>query len=156
MRKNSKMILAAAACLALFAGCNFAEEKDLIISVRSVSLDRTNDDMTIGGTSHLYATVLPENATDKSLKYTSSDPEVVKVDENGVITALKAGTAVITVQSKEVLPVGVTYENKKATCTITVKDTEKSDFISLKLGEDGNWSFDMLPYDYEIVIEYED
>ncbi|MBO7049302.1 MAG: Ig domain-containing protein [Bacteroidaceae bacterium] len=156
MRKNAKLILAAAVCLTAIAGCNFAEEQEVIVSVRSVSLDRTKEDMTIGGTSVLYATVLPENATDKSLKFTSSDPEVVKVDENGVITALKAGTAVITAQSQEVLPIDVTYEHKKATCTITVKDSEQSDFISLKLGADGKWSFDMLPYDYEIVVEYED
>ena len=96
MRKNAKLILAAAVCLTAIAGCNFAEEQEVIVSVRSVSLDRTKEDMTIGGTSVLYATVLPENATDKSLKFTSSDPEVVKVDENGVITALKAIKIAIT------------------------------------------------------------
>jgi len=149
MRKHASMILATVASLFVIAGCHLPEEEEPVISVRSVSLDRSKENMTIGGTAILYATVLPENALDKSIEFSSSDASVATVDADGVVTAVKAGTAVITVQSKA-------YENKKATCTVTVKDPEESNFISLKLESDGTWSFDMLPNDYVIVVEYED
>lgn len=45
----------------------------------------------------LTATILPENATDKSLIWTSSDDEVLTVDENGAVVAHSAGEATVTV-----------------------------------------------------------
>ena len=62
----------------------------------------------------LKATVLPENATDKSYTWSVSDTSVVKV-EGGKITALKAGTSKITVTSKA-------DPNIKAECQVTVKE----------------------------------
>ena len=50
-----------------------------------------------GGTDTLLATVLPENALIKDVKWSSSDETVAAVDENGVVTAVGAGEAVITV-----------------------------------------------------------
>lgn len=44
----------------------------------------------------LTATVMPENATDKSISYVSDNPSVVSVNNAGVLTFLKAGTAQIT------------------------------------------------------------
>ena len=58
------------------------------------------------------ATVSPESATDKSLTWSSSDPDVASVDENGLVTAHKPGTAVITVATGDG---GFT-----ASCTVTV------------------------------------
>ena len=47
----------------------------------------------------LKATVYPEYADDPRVKYFSSDEKIVKVDKNGVIKAIKSGTAVVTVES---------------------------------------------------------
>jgi uncharacterized protein YjdB len=154
MKKYTRMILAVATGLFMLAGCNFAEEQEVIVSVRSVSLDCSNVEMTVGGSTVLYATVLPENATDKSFEFSSSADSVATVDANGVVTAVAAGTAIITAQSTETIEKD--YENKKAICTVTVLDPAKADFISLKQVSEGVWSFDMIPSDMEIVIEYED
>ena len=51
--------------------------------------------------------VLPDDAVNKELTYTSSDETVVKVDANGVTTGISIGTAVITIASKEVPSVSV-------------------------------------------------
>ena len=61
----------------------------------------------------LKATVAPKDAYDKALIWTSSAPEIAAVDENGVVTALKPGTAVITATSKD--------SGKVAACNVTVK-----------------------------------
>ncbi len=61
----------------------------------------------------LKATVNPKDAYDKALIWTSSAPEIAAVDENGVVTALKPGTAVITATSKD--------SGKSAACNVTVK-----------------------------------
>ena len=43
----------------------------------------------VGQTLQLTATVYPENATNKAVKWTSDDPEVASVDENGLVTVHK-------------------------------------------------------------------
>lgn len=50
----------------------------------------------IGGKATRKATVLPENTTYKTVTYTSSDPKVAEVNQNGTVTAKKAGAARIT------------------------------------------------------------
>lgn len=52
-----------------------------------------------GNTLRLTATVLPENADDKTITWESSDPTVATVDENGNVTGVAEGTATITVAS---------------------------------------------------------
>ena len=65
------------------------------IPVDSISLDRTEIKMMIGSTDTLRVTVLPEDATDKDVTWTSSDTRVISVNE-GVITAVGLGQAVVT------------------------------------------------------------
>ena len=48
----------------------------------------------------IHAALLPENAKQEKLTYTSSNTKVASVDENGRVTAKKAGTTVITVSSE--------------------------------------------------------
>ena len=75
------------------------------ISVRTsatgVELDRDTLRLTVGGTEQLTATVSPESATDKSLTWSSSDPDVASVNADGLVTAHMPGEAVITVTSAE-------------------------------------------------------
>lgn len=81
------------------------------VSVASVTLDKTSAVMVMNATESLTATVLPENATYRAVTWTSSNPNVASVDENGVVTANAQGSAVITAGTRE----GVTAE-----CSITV------------------------------------
>jgi uncharacterized protein YjdB len=68
-----------------------------VVHVSSASLDKTTLTMSQGSTAVLTAAVLPENASDPSVTWTSDDTDVVTVDENGKVTAVGLGSAVITV-----------------------------------------------------------
>ena len=81
-----------------------------VIQVTSIRLDRTTVDLTLGEDVTLIATVLPDDAADKTVSWSSSNPGVASVDPSGKVTALAGGQAVITAKSG----------NVKATCTVTV------------------------------------
>lgn len=62
----------------------------------TIDLETTEGILTTGSGWTLRATVLPENAADKTIRWTSDNEAVATVDENGVVTARSAGTAVLT------------------------------------------------------------
>ena len=82
------------------------------VSVESVTLDKTTLELEEEGTATLAATVKPDNATDKTVTWTSSDATVATVDNTGKVTAVKKGTATITAKAGD----------KSATCTVNVKE----------------------------------
>ena len=115
--KTTKLIALFAAAGLVFAACEKPETEDQTIAVESVSLDETISEgyeLTEGATFDIsdYVTVLPENATDKTVTYSSSKTDVATVSETGVITAIAAGETVIT----------VTAGDKTARFTLTVKE----------------------------------
>lgn len=67
-----------------------------------IELDKTEGVLTVGSTHKIKAAVLPDTATDQTLTWTSSDESVAAVDENGKVTAKKAGSAVITASCGDV------------------------------------------------------
>lgn len=82
------------------------------ISVKSVSLNKTRLSLINGNTAQLIATVNPSNATNKNVTWSSSNTKVATVDENGKVKAVGAGSAKITVKTKD--------GSKIATCNVTV------------------------------------
>ena len=84
------------------------------ILATSVKLDKRTLDLTVGGSDTLTATVLPADAADKDVTWVSSDPDVATV-ANGVVTAVNAGKATITVSVKA-------NPALTDTCEVTVKD----------------------------------
>lgn len=80
------------------------------IAVTSVVLDKTSLNLNVGDSETLVATVKPDNATDKTVTWTSSDEAIATVDETGKVTAVKEGTATITAKAGE----------KTAECKVTV------------------------------------
>ena len=79
--------------------------------MESVTLNPTTLTLEKGGTGTLTATVAPENATNNTVTWSSSNPEFATV-ANGTVTAVSAGTATITVTTAD--------GNHQATCTVTV------------------------------------
>lgn len=82
-----------------------------IISVESIAISKTELSLTEGDTATLTATVTPDNATDKTVTWSSSDSDIATVDQEGNVTALYEGKATITASSSN---------GKAAVCEVTV------------------------------------
>ena len=82
------------------------------VSATEVALDTTTKALEPGGSFKLTPTLTPSNTTD-TVAWTSSDNDVATVTEDGTVTAVKTGSAVIT----------ATAGNVKAECTVTVSNT---------------------------------
>ena len=87
-----------------------ADAPSEIIEVSSIELNKTTLPLEIEEVELLTATVLPDNATDPSVTWETSAPEVATVNENGFVTAIAEGTATITATAGE----------QSATCAVTV------------------------------------
>lgn len=71
------------------------------VAATGVHLDKDTLSLITGDSETLVATVTPEGATNKTVTWASSDTSVATVDENGKVTALKEGTATITVRTDD-------------------------------------------------------
>ena len=87
------------------------------VAATTITLDKTTANLKEGETVELKATVGPENATDKSVTWTSSDDSVATVSKDGKVTAVKAGSVKITATA-------VSGKNVTAACDITVTQAE--------------------------------
>lgn len=97
------------------------------VGVESISLNFTEIGMNPGDEATLEATVLPEAAENKSVKFRSSNPEVATVGRtSGLITAVANGEATITVTS---------YDNEEVTATCVVTVTTPVESITLNKTE---------------------
>ena len=76
---------------------NFSNIKEIqeTIKAESISLNKQSANLMIGETLSLAAKVLPENASTKTVVWSSNNPEVASVNDEGLVTALTAGTALI-------------------------------------------------------------
>ena len=83
------------------------------VSVSQITLNKTSTSISVGNSQTLTATVAPENAANKALKWASSDEDVATVAPDGTVTAVKAGAATITATAAD-------GSGKSATCTVTV------------------------------------
>ena len=106
---------------------------DNTVHVDSISINPTALNLFIGDTATIEATVLPEKATNKNVKWTTGNAEVATVS-NGNVTAVGVGETTITAVSEDGL--------YKATCNVSVS---ASDDNVVDSGEDANgilWSLD--------------
>ena len=88
------------------------KEKDKSVLVTEVGLNKTSTTLIEGETETLVATVMPENATDKTVSWSCDKLDIAEVSTNGTVTAKAAGTATITVTTAD--------SSLTATCTVTV------------------------------------
>ena len=102
---------------------------DKVVSVTGVSLNESSITLDVGGSKTLAATVTPENATNKKVRWTSDNETVATVSEDGVVTAVAGGTAVITATTHDGL--------FTATCTVTVNAPDAPPSITTDTLPDG-------------------
>ncbi len=121
-KKEGKTIITATAQdgNGVSASCEITVEKkeEEEIKVSGITLDKTKEILTEGDTIQLTATVRPEEASNQELEWSSSDRNVVTVNERGLVTALKEGKAIITATAQD-------GSGVKADCEITVKGKEE-------------------------------
>lgn len=102
------------------------------VYVSGVTLDKTSLSLKDGETAALVATIQPSDADNQTLIWSSSDSSVATVT-NGTVTAVKAGTATITVTTQD--------GNKTASCTVTVSCNHSLSKVEAKeatCGQAGN------------------
>ena len=111
--------ISAVGTIAIFStSCN--EQK---INVESISLADTIKDLPLGQSVQLVPTISPEGATNKDVNWTSSNPDAVIVDKNGMVTAVDSGKATVTVTTVD--------GGHQATCMIFVKNENPVNGVSL-------------------------
>ena len=124
MRKLFETIIVFVAVIsaAMFSGCEKEEETGpnggsggggtQTVAVTGVTLSKTSLSLVEGGSETLTATVAPTNATNKAVSWKSSDTGIATVDNSGKVTAVKVGSATITVTTAD--------GSKTATCSVTI------------------------------------
>lgn len=105
--KNAKKILAILFALVLTMGCLTA----CSVEAESIVLSNTTMTINIGNAQAVTAEVMPEDTSDKTIDWSSSNPAVATVNNVGVITGVSTGTCTIT----------ATCGEASATLTVTVK-----------------------------------
>ena len=102
--------MAAVTVLSVFSCQQEPEE----IRVSSISLSKSTLELTVGDQASLDATISPDNATNKKIRWSSSKESVATVTPDGIVEAVSAGTAFITASSDD--------SGVNAKCEITVKE----------------------------------
>ena len=82
------------------------------VKVDAIELSESEKKLNVGKSFTITATVKPDNAWNRTVTWSSSDPSIATVDENGTVTAIAEGEAIITAESAD----GV-----KAECKVTVE-----------------------------------
>jgi len=110
------------------------EQAASTVAVTSVTLDKSSVTMWVAENEQLTATVLPANATNRNVIWSSSDTSVATVSASGLITAIAQGTTVITATS-------VDNPDIKATCVVTVQKQDVEAGGGSQTGDDGHGTF---------------
>lgn len=118
------------------AGCK--DEEPAVISVESVSISTTSITLVEGESETLSVTVLPSDAADLSVIWSTSMPDVATVDDNGLVTALKKGSAIITVTTADGGKTATCFVNVEAKPSPVSRGAYKHVFI---IGVDGGGAF---------------
>lgn len=106
-------------------------EKPEYIKVEKIELSAEKNELEIGEQVKITGIITPDNASDKTLTWETSDPEVLEVDENGTVTAIKEGKASIKAISSDDVQAEIVFTVKEK-----ITEEEKSE-VEIK-PEDNN------------------
>lgn len=120
------------------------------IKVQSISLDKTSMNLIEGSSDKLNAKVLPKDATNKKIVWSSNDENIVKVDQQGKVTGIKEGQATITVK--------VEGTDLTATCKINatkkVEENQKDAILSISLVNGATKEYDVSMQEVKKFINW--
>ena len=124
-------------------GCGSSNNNPSVIHPTSVTLDEKDLSVEVGAKQKLTATVKPDNATNKSVTWSSADEKIANVDKNGNVTGVKEGTTTVTVKT--------TDGSLTSTCNVTVSLSHASSVmvqpsdVSLPIGNNYQLNAIVLP-----------
>ena len=164
MKNIRKSLLACVAALSMgsLAGCDFftkpldldentnqkedEKEQQDEVDVESVSVASDTISLLVGETADISYTVLPENATNKAVTFTSTATKYATVDANGKVTAVAQGQATIIVQSVADPSKMATVEVNVSTLHIGVESvTVSPSSLDLVVGAESDLTVTVLP-----------
>ena len=119
VKEGSTQIIVSTANRKFSTVCNVIIEKELV-AVTSITLDQDVIELMVGSKYQFKATVLPDNATNKTLVWSSDDEKIATVSSSGVVTALEEGEATIYVHSLD--------KKVSASCDVFVEKAKKFEF----------------------------
>jgi len=122
MKKNLILITLAFLLIAVTTTCN----KD--VQVTGIKLNEVSLTLEVDDTKTLMVTVLPENATNPSVVFTSSNPVVATVTSNGLVTARSKGVTIIAATTVD--------GNFSAKCTVQVDEYFMIEAVDIEYGKD--------------------
>lgn len=124
---KSSLTFIATLILVATAACDKASQK---VAVSSVSLDKNSITLTVGESATLTATVSPDNATSKTVRWKSDNESVATVDATGTVKGKAEGSAVVTV---------ITFDGEKtANCSVTVNKKQGGEESGGEGGDEGD------------------
>lgn len=118
------------------------------VLVSSITLNKTEAEMVVGENLNLTATIAPDNATDKSVTWSSTNEAVAVVDENGLVTAVGSGTCQIKATAND-------GSGKTASCLVTVEKNNKLTVTDMTQCSGGQGVLNVLLSDEETIMGFQ-
>ena len=118
------------------------------VFVSGITLNETESELTVGEKLQLEATIAPDNATDKSVTWSSTNEAVAVVSESGLVTAVGSGTCQIKATAND-------GSGKSASCLITVEKNNKLTVTNMTQCSGGRGVLNVLLTDEETIMGFQ-
>ena len=113
-----------------------------------ITLNQAETELTVGENLQLEATIAPDNATDKSVTWSSTNEAVAVVSESGLVTAVGSGTCQIKATAND-------GSGKSASCLITVEKNNKLTVTNMTQCSGGRGVLNVLLTDEETIMGFQ-
>lgn len=118
------------------------------ILVDGITLNESEAELTVGEKLQLEATITPDNATDKSVTWSSTNEAVAVVSESGLVTAVGSGTCQVKATAND-------GSGKSASCLVTVEKNNKLTVTDMTQCSGGRGLLNVLLTDEETIMGFQ-
>ncbi|MFZ7122023.1 MAG: Ig-like domain-containing protein [Eubacteriaceae bacterium] len=125
------------------------KEEEKTIPVTEIEVSEFEEEMEIGKTQTITASILPTDATNQSIEYISTNKEVATINSSGKITAIAKGNTTIKIKADE-----ITKELKLTVKVATSKIELDETYVILKVGSSYNIQAQVYPKEAEQTLTY--